>query len=75
MAAPSGPSMYSYSRVTWGSSSEPSVIASDRNISATSASPQVPERRYLIATGVPVTSCRASTTDPNPPEPSSFSSV
>ena len=61
---------YSYSRTTFGSSTEASTSASPRNITANSGSASSSRRRYLIATSVPDTSCRASTTSPNPPEPS-----
>jgi hypothetical protein len=75
MAAPAGDSTYSYSRTTCGSSSAPSASASARNIAAKSWSRRSSGRRYLIATAVPVASWVASTTAPNPPAPSAFSSV
>ena len=75
MAAPAGDSTYSYSRTMFGSSSEASTVASPRNIPANSGSASSSRRRYLIATRVPDASCLASTTSPNPPEPSAFSSV
>jgi hypothetical protein len=75
IAAPDGDSTYSYSRTTFGSSSEASTAASARNSSADSASASSSPRKYLIATEVPEASWRASTTSPNPPDPSVFTSV
>src|ERR1700730_1045594 len=75
MAAPSGDSTYSYSRTTFASSSEASTAASPRNISANPGSASRLRRRELIATRAPEASCGASTTSPNPPEPSAFSPV
>src|ERR1700730_13177341 len=75
IAAPAGDSTYSYSRTMSGSSSELSTTASARNISVNSRSPSRSGRRYLIATRTPDASCTASTTSPNPPEPSAFSPV
>ena len=75
MAAPEGDSTYSYSRTTFGSSREPSTLASLRNISANSGSSSRSASRYLIATSTPDVSCLASITRPNPPEPSVFSPV
>jgi hypothetical protein len=75
IAAPAGDSTYSYSRTTFGSSSEASTAASARNSSANFASARSWLRRYLIATWLPEASCRASTTSPNPPEPSVLTSV
>jgi hypothetical protein len=75
IAAPAGDSAYSYSRTTFGSCTEASTAASLRNIAANSGSASSSGRRYLIATRVPDASCRASTTSPNPPEPSVFISV
>jgi hypothetical protein len=75
MAAPDGDSTYSYSRTTFGSSSAASTAASARNSAANSGSASSWRSRYLIATWVPEASCRASTTSPNPPEPSTFTSV
>src|SRR6516162_3406852 len=70
IAAPDGASTYSYSRTTFGSSSEARTAASCRNSSLNSGSDSRLCRRYLIATRVPDASCRASATSPNPPEPS-----
>ena len=75
IAAPPGDSAYSYSRTTFGSSSEASTAASARKSAANSESASSSPRKYLIATAVPEASCRASTTSPNPPEPSTFTSV
>ena len=75
IAAPAGDCTYSYSRTTFGSATEASTSASPRNITANSGSASSSARRYLIATWVPDASCRASTTSPNPPEPSAFTPV
>ena len=75
MAAPAGPSTYSYNRTTFGLSSDASTAASSKNIAANPGSASRSRRRYLTATKVPDSSCRASTTSPNPPEPSTRSSV
>ena len=75
IAAPAGDSTYSYSRTTFGSSSE----ASTAGLS--------PEQLRELRIGQQLTaqvldrhrsadaSCRASTTSPNPPEPSVLTSV
>src|SRR5580693_3760163 len=52
-----------------------STCASLRNISANAGLAARSGRRYLMATSSSVSSCLASTTSPNPPEPSTFSSV
>ncbi len=75
MAAPDGDSRYSYSRTTFGSASDASTAASPRNNLANSGSASSSACRYLTATKVPEASCRASTTSPNPPAPSVFSSA
>ena len=67
--------MYSYNRTTFGSSSEASTAASARNIAATRDRPAGSRCRYLTATRMPELSCLASTTSPNPAEPSTLSSV
>src|SRR5579862_3950566 len=71
MAAPDGDSTYSYSRTTFGSSSEARTSASLRNITENPGSSSRSAFRYLIATSVLVASCLARTTRPNPPVPSS----
>jgi hypothetical protein len=75
IAAPPGDSMYSYSRATFGSSKEASTAASSRNIAVNPGSVNRSRWRYLIATSKPEASCLATTTSPDRPEPSVFSSV
>ena len=75
MAAPRGDSTYSCSRTTFGSSMAASAAASLRNRLVNPASDSRLCRRYLIATKVPEASSRATTTSPNPPEPSVRSPV
>ena len=75
MAAPDGPSTYSYSRTTYGLSRPASVRASARKAATCSGSRSRSGCRYLIATGLPEASCVARTTSPNPPPPSTRTSV
>src|SRR5579862_3963555 len=75
MAAPDGDSTYSYSRTTFGSSTEARTSASLRNIVENPGSSSRSAFRYLIATSVPEASCLARTTFPNPPVPSSRRAV
>src|SRR3954453_16721528 len=68
IADPCGVSTYSYRRTTWGSSRPRRIPASARNSVGNLSSGRV---RSLTGASRPGPSCRASTTRPNPPRPSS----